>query len=497
MSNRWRISSLAVLVAAVASACGGSSGSTTVPPPTVATVAVTIASPLAVGQNSQAQVSVRDASGNAIAGRVVTWTSNAPAIASVSTSGLVTAVAVGAANVTATCEGISGSASVTVLVQGTVPAQVVAVSALSQTGPPGKPVVQAPAVIVRDASNNPVPGISVNFAVTAGGGTIAGGSTSTDAGGVARSSSWTFGPAGAQGVRATVASLASQPVDFAGLSRDPAVHYDITLQFISTMSDSQARAFVDAKERIEQVVVGDVPSQDIVLSASQMASCGGIAVSANVDDLLILAEVGPIDGVGGILAQSGPCYVRSPGTPFPIVGNMKFDTADLAALEASGQLETVILHEMLHVVGFGTIWSTAPLDLLNGAGTADPFFTGTQARANFANLNGGSIYTGTPVPVENSGGAGTRDSHWLDTVFKSELMTGYLSRGTNPLSATTVGSMQDLGYVVDVSRADPFNLATALRATALGAEANLIQMGSDVRPEPPGYIGPDGRPIQR
>src|SRR4051794_6205534 len=51
----------------------------------------------------------------------------------------------------------------------------------------------------------------------------------------------------------------------------------------------------------------------------------------------------------------------------------------------------------------------------------------------------------TPVPVENTGGPGTRDSHWREAVFGNELMTGFVGPAGNPLSRTTVGSLQDLG----------------------------------------------------
>ena len=35
---------------------------------------------------------------------------------------------------------------------------------------------------------------------------------------------------------------------------------------------------------------------------------------------------------------------------------MSFDTADLAQIEADGSLVRVIMHEMGHVLGIGTIW---------------------------------------------------------------------------------------------------------------------------------------------
>jgi hypothetical protein len=61
------------------------------------------------------------------------------------------------------------------------------------------------------------------------------------------------------------------------------------------------------------------------------------------------------------------------------------------------------------------------------------------------------------VPVENTGGAGTRDSHWRESTFNNELMTGYLNNGSNPLSRITVASLADIGYQVDISRADAYS----------------------------------------
>src|SRR5207245_8486140 len=66
------------------------------------------------GQTRQLTAPREDASGNALAGRVVTWASGNTAVATVSGSGLVSGVAAGSAAITATSEGKSGSASITV-----------------------------------------------------------------------------------------------------------------------------------------------------------------------------------------------------------------------------------------------------------------------------------------------------------------------------------------------------------------------------------------------
>jgi len=61
-------------------------------------------------------------------------------------------------------------------------------------------------------------------------------------------------------------------------------------------------------------------------------------------------------------------------------------------------------------------------------------------------------------------------------------MTGWLSGASQPLSRTTAGSLADLGYVVDLSAADAFDLSTAaLRAGAAPAgEPAGVAMGADV-----------------
>ena len=87
----------------------------TVSPPPVAAVAVSLASSsLLVGQTTQASALLTDASGHELTGRSITWSSSAPAVATVSQSGAVTALTAGSASIIATSEGKSGSAALSV-----------------------------------------------------------------------------------------------------------------------------------------------------------------------------------------------------------------------------------------------------------------------------------------------------------------------------------------------------------------------------------------------
>jgi uncharacterized protein YjdB len=81
----------------------------------VASVAVT-PSPITMvaGQTTQLAASAKSASGGIVAGNTVVWSSSSTAVASVSSQGVVTAVGAGTTTITATVDGVSGSASVTV-----------------------------------------------------------------------------------------------------------------------------------------------------------------------------------------------------------------------------------------------------------------------------------------------------------------------------------------------------------------------------------------------
>ena len=76
-----------------------------------------------------------------------------------------------------------------------------------------------------------------------------------------------------------------------------------------------------------------------------------------MDDLLIDASVVAIDGAGGILGQAGPDWVRS-ASLLPFHGEMEFDSADVSSMYNGGTLYSVILHEIGHILGLGTLWSS-------------------------------------------------------------------------------------------------------------------------------------------
>lgn len=232
--------------------------------------------------------------------------------------------------------------------------------------------------------------------------------------------------------------------------------YKIEIRFLGGLTRQQKNAFKKAADRWSKVIVGDLPS---------------VMIDGDViDDLLIMAQGVDIDGPGKILGQAGPTHLRpaSAGASalLPAKGLMSFDSADLNEMQADGTLLDVITHEMGHVIGIGTIWDLKKL--IVGAGTSNPTFKGTSARKEFGDLKATSPAN---VPVENTGGPGTRDGHWRESVFRNELMSGFISEAGNPISRMTVASLQDMGYKVNLQAAEPYSLPNLMAMAVAGTLA--------------------------
>ncbi len=230
--------------------------------------------------------------------------------------------------------------------------------------------------------------------------------------------------------------------------------YKIEVRFLGGLNTAQKNAFKAAADRWASVIVGDLPSVRVDNEV--------------IDDLLILAQGTAIDGPRGILGQAGPTHIRPANAGkskfLPVKGIMSFDTADLQAMQHDGTLKDVITHEMGHVIGIGTIWERK--GLLKDAGQSTVRFVGKNARKEFGKLKKSAA---ADVPVENTGGPGTADGHWRESVFRNELMSGFIAAPNNPLSRLTVASLLDMGYEVDLSKAEPYKLPDLFAVAAAGA----------------------------
>ncbi len=365
-----------------------------------------------------------------------------------------------------------------------------------QTAAPGTNVAIAPSVTVVDANGFGVGSISVTFATVPTVGSVTGAAAITGPDGVATVGSWNVA-AGPNALSATASGTGIPPAVISATGSTSEAGYRVNLRFLTMPTLSQLQTFANAVTRWQTIITSELANLDLQTPANACAA-NSPPMNEVIDDLVIQVTLEPIDGPGAVLGSAGPCFIRTAGS-LPVLGTMRFDVDDLTELEASGLLDAVILHEMGHVIGIGTLWDFPAFNLLanpslpNNPGV-DTRFTGVNGIAGFDSI-GGTTYTGGgKVPVENSqGGAGTRDAHWRESVLVNELLTGFLDDpGPNPLSLLTVRSLQDFGYTVNTAAADPFFLILTSVAEG-GSKRPGIHLLDDIRSGPIYQVDQQGR----
>jgi hypothetical protein len=252
--------------------------------------------------------------------------------------------------------------------------------------------------------------------------------------------------------------------------------FTIELRFLGGLDDAQRGAFAAAADRWARVVVGELP--------------GVLADGEYIDDVLVLVQGVELDGPGGVVGQAGPTHLRPRAAEaaayLPAKGVMSFDVADLARLAVDGTLVDVLAHELGHVLGFGTTWKHKLL--ISGETSYNPTFAGDAAMAEYQALRGG----GRPrrVPVEDTGGPGTRGAHWREALLPRELMAcaSWPPAESAALSRLTVASLADLGYQVDLDGAEPYTLPDLLSADDV--EAPPAARPVPAAPNPAGTVLP-------
>ena len=237
--------------------------------------------------------------------------------------------------------------------------------------------------------------------------------------------------------------------------------YDIELIFTDDFSERQQRVLTYVARRWMAVIAEDAPDYEFAQGWS--GHCGDasyeIPAGERIDDLRIYMSTHDDDRATG---YGGPRVLRQ-NSYLPVLGCMSFNL-DIANLMITG------LHEIGHVLGFGTVWSQ--LDLIQEL-DGDTHFSGPLAIAAFDEA-GGANFSGAKVPVEKMSG-----SHWRVPELGGELMGPY---GGGFLSAISVQSLADLGYGVDVAQADDFSLPTSISTEAVRSmdsriSAPLIELG--------------------
>ncbi|HKR09471.1 MAG TPA: Ig-like domain-containing protein [Gemmatimonadaceae bacterium] len=264
------VTAVAAGSATITATSEGKTGTSTITvniaPVATVTVALTPNSITAI-QTSQATATLRDANGNVLTGRSVTWSSDNTAAATVDAQGVVTAVATGSANITATSEGKSGSAGLTVT---PAPVATVTVTPPSATLVLGITATQQLSAVTKDANGNTLTGRVVTWSSdnTAAATVDVNGLVTAVAAGSATITATSEGKTGTSSITVNVApvatvtvSLASSSITAIGTTQATATLRDananiLTGRTVTWSSDNTAAATVDANGAVTAVAAG-------------------------------------------------------------------------------------------------------------------------------------------------------------------------------------------------------------------------------------------------
>ena len=305
-------------------------------------------------------------------------------------------------------------------------ASVTALSATTQTTPVGALVTSVPSVVLRDAVGNPVPNVTVNFAVTSGGGQITGASPATNAQGVATVGSWRVGStAGPNTLTATVSGLT--PVTFTanGSAGAPAL-------IEKTLGDAQTSQVNHPVPIAPQVRIVDAAGVGVagVTVTFAVASGGGAVVIGSVptgsDGKATVGAwiLGPTPGLNTLTASAGtlaPVTFTATGTGGTAVSMLPLSQVTQSGVAGSlaGSPPSVIVRDALGnpvanvtvnfnvTAGGGIIIGGTQVTGANGIATVTSWTFGTIAGPNtvvasatgLPNVTFNATTTGIPTQV--------------------------------------------------------------------------------------------------
>ena len=408
-----------------------------------------------------------DATGAPVLNTPIVWSSLDTAAATVPAAASGTVLAVGNARTTAriVAQLLTGpSDQVTLNVQPHATAIAIQ-SGSGQIGPLGALLTDSIVVIATAADGLGVSGVTVNFAVATGGGTVANASVVTSSAGVAYTT-WTLGnTAGAQTATATAGTLTGSPLTFTATANSPA-HLAVTTSptaaqiagatvtpgFVVTAIDAN-NALVTAFTGTVTLVIGVNPSGAALSGTTSVSAVAGVATF----NAFSLNKVG--NGYTVVASTSG--YASGTSAAFNVA------TGPAATVAISGGNNQT-----------GTASSTLPLPLS---------VTVTDAGGNpvsgitvhfLVTSGGGSV--GTAAPVTNASGVATTTwtvgASGTQTVGAAALNATGQPLAGSPLVFTANGASAIASTTVAPHTATIISLGdvTALTATSHDVSNNVV-----------------------
>ena len=234
-------------------------------------------------------------------------------------------------------------------------------------------------------------------------------------------------------------------------------HFSIEMRLRGTsLSGAQKAILQQAATRVAGLLTSTF--QPVTLDLPRGACDKGLpAIHERVGRFFVFVVVKDLgDDVYG---DSTPCDLHDK-TFLPIYGAIDLNSRGLD-IQAAPELLDTMIHELLHALGVGTLWT--PDERVSLSGDSDNrslvrktgqkwVYTAPRALSAYKALGG----KGSGIPLDPDQG------HWAGELFCSEILSGNAGDVTdrvNPVSLITLSALEDLGYAANLSKADRYHLS--------------------------------------
>ncbi|MDH5284910.1 MAG: Ig-like domain repeat protein, partial [Gemmatimonadota bacterium] len=440
-------------------------------------------------------VRVTDGLGNPVSGVSVTFTvtggggSTSPASPAVLTTGAngeatltswTLGTTAGTNTLTASSGSLSGSPVAFTATGSAVNAtSIAAISTTSQSAPAGTAVGTPPSVLVTDAIGNPVSGVGVTFAVTGGGGSVTGGSATTNASGIATVGSWTLGAvAGPNTLTATSGTLSGSPVTFIATATAGAA-----AKLAFQVQPAGATAGATLTPAVE-VVVQDAQGNTVT------GSSASISVALTTASGATLTGGGAVSAVNGVATFAGLSVDKAASyTLTATSGGLATATSASFSITPAAASQLVFTAQPSDVVAGSVMVPPVQVTVRDGFGNT--VATPITSISLTLSPNPGSI-SGTTT-TSTAAGVATFSNLSVSTVGSGYTLTanGGGLQAVSAAFAVLVGTGNKLAFIVQPTNTSVgVAISPAVQVAVQDASGNLIPSATDsirLSLTPPGF----------
>jgi uncharacterized protein YjdB len=372
----------------------------------VASITITPTTPtVTVGQTTQLTATVKDASGNVLTGRPVTWTSATTGVATIgTTTGIATGVAAGTSSITAT-SGTVTSPAVTLTVQNP-PANNVAISPNVANLLVGQQIQLT--ATVTDVNGNPIVGATVTY--TSGNAGVA---TVTAGGLVTGVATGTAVITGRSGAASGAAAINVSLVPVRTVTVTPALDTVLsgsTVQLTATTLDSAGNVLTG-----RTVTWTSGNTADATVNATGLVTASGSTSITTPRSVTIFATSGSVQGVATIVVR-----------PIGIASVTVTPSTDTVAQGATQQLTATVTDSLGRTVTRTISWTSANSSIASVSGTGL--------------VTGGASTGVTTISATTAGVTGTNSTTVIQTATTGVSVT--LSPANDTLIVNSSGGAQ-------------------------------------------------------